>query len=98
MSWKHGVSEFTLYNLKTKFCGMDVSDAMRLKALENANGELKRLLAHDTRLRHAYDVPDRETSSAGRFDLDGIVISRRSTFQQLARGLVYGDHEEGHGR
>jgi putative transposase len=42
---KHGVSEATLYNLKAKFGGMDVSDAKRLKALEDENGKLKRLLA-----------------------------------------------------
>ena len=42
---KHGISEATLYNWKAKFGGMDVSDARRLKALEDENGKLKRLLA-----------------------------------------------------
>jgi putative transposase len=42
---KHGVSDATLYNWKAKFGGMDVSDARRLKALEDENGKLKRLLA-----------------------------------------------------
>jgi len=42
---KHGVSEATLYNWKAKFGGMDVSDARRLKALEDENGKLKRRLA-----------------------------------------------------
>lgn len=42
---KHGISEATLYNWKAKFGGMDVSDAKRLKALEDENGKLKRLLA-----------------------------------------------------
>ena len=42
---KHGVSEATLYNWKAKFGGMDVSDAKRLKALEDENGKLKPLLA-----------------------------------------------------
>jgi putative transposase len=42
---KHGVSEATLYNWKAKFGGMDVSDAKRLKALEDENGKLKKLLA-----------------------------------------------------
>ena len=42
---KHGVSEATLYNWKAKFGGMDISDARRLKALEDENGKLKRLLA-----------------------------------------------------
>jgi putative transposase len=42
---KHGVSEATLYNWKAKYGGMDVSDAKRLKALEDENTKLKKLLA-----------------------------------------------------
>ena len=42
---KHGISEATFYNWKSKFGGMDVSEAKRLKALETENGKLKRLLA-----------------------------------------------------
>lgn len=42
---KHGMSGATLYAWKAKFGGMDVSDAKRLKALEDENTRLKRLLA-----------------------------------------------------
>ncbi len=42
---KHSVSEATLYNWKAKYGGMDVSDAKRLKALEDENMKLKKLLA-----------------------------------------------------
>ena len=42
---KHGVSEATIYNWKAKFGGMDVSEAKRLKALEEENAKLKKLLA-----------------------------------------------------
>lgn len=42
---KHGVSPATLYKWKAKFGGMDVSEARRLKALEDENGRLKRMLA-----------------------------------------------------
>jgi putative transposase len=42
---KHGVSEATLYNWKAKYGGMDVSDAKRLKGLEEENARLKKLLA-----------------------------------------------------
>jgi putative transposase len=42
---KHGVSEATLYIWKAKYGGMDVSDAKRLKALEEENAKLKKLLA-----------------------------------------------------
>jgi len=34
---KHGMSEATLYNWKAKFGGMDVSEAKRLRALEDEN-------------------------------------------------------------
>lgn len=42
---KHGSSEATFYNWKTKYGGMGVSEAKRLKALEEANAKLKKLLA-----------------------------------------------------
>ena len=42
---KHGMSEATFYAWKAKFGGMDVSDAKRLKQLEDENARLKRLLA-----------------------------------------------------
>ena len=42
---KHGISEATLYNWKAKYGGMEVSDAKRLKALEEENARLKKLLA-----------------------------------------------------
>lgn len=42
---KHGISEATLYNRKVKYGGLDVSEARRLKTLEDENGKLKRLLA-----------------------------------------------------
>ena len=42
---KHGVSEATIYNWKAKFGGMDVSEAKRLRQLEDENAKLKRLLA-----------------------------------------------------
>ncbi len=41
---KFGMSEATLYNWKAKYGGMEVSDAKRLKALEE-NAKLKKLLA-----------------------------------------------------
>jgi putative transposase len=42
---KHGVSGATFYKWKSKFGGMDVSDAKRLKSLEDENAKLKKLLA-----------------------------------------------------
>lgn len=42
---RHGVSTATFYKWKAKFAGMGVSEAKRLKALEEENNKLKRLLA-----------------------------------------------------
>ena len=39
------MSEATLYNWKAKYGGLEVSEAKRLRALEDENGRLKRLLA-----------------------------------------------------
>lgn len=42
---RHGVSSATFYKWKAKFGGLDVSEARRLRALEDENGKLKRMLA-----------------------------------------------------
>ena len=42
---KHGMSEGTFYAWKAKYSGMTVSEARRLKALEDENAQLKKLLA-----------------------------------------------------
>ena len=42
---KHGISSATFFKWKAKFGGMDVSDARKLKALEDENRKLKKLLA-----------------------------------------------------
>lgn len=48
---KHGVSDATFYKWRSKYGGMEVSDAKRLKILEDENGRLKKLLAE-----HMMDV------------------------------------------
>lgn len=42
---RHGVSDASIYKWKARFGGMDVSEAKRLKALEDENAKLKRMLA-----------------------------------------------------
>ena len=42
---KYGISSASFYKYKAKFGGMDVSDARKLKALEEENAKLKKLLA-----------------------------------------------------
>jgi len=42
---KHGISDATFYTWRKKFSGMEISEAKRLKALEEENAKLKKLLA-----------------------------------------------------
>lgn len=42
---KHGISDATFYKWRSKYGGMEVSDAKKLKALEEENRKLKKLLA-----------------------------------------------------
>src|SRR5271156_637753 len=42
---KHGLSSPTFYKWKAKFGGLDMSEARRLRALEDENAKLKRMLA-----------------------------------------------------
>jgi len=42
---KHGVSNASIYKWKARYGGMDISEAKRLKALEDENARLKKLLA-----------------------------------------------------
>lgn len=42
---KHGISSATFYKWKAKYGGLQVSDARRLKTLEDENAKLKKLLA-----------------------------------------------------
>ena len=45
---KYGISQPTFYNWKSKFGGMDVSDAKRLRGLEDENRRLKQIVADQT--------------------------------------------------
>jgi putative transposase len=47
----HGISDATFYNWRSKYGGMEVSDAKRLKVLEDENKKLKQMLA-DTMLEN----------------------------------------------
>ena len=42
---KHGISDATFYKWRSRFGGMEISDARKLKALEEENRKLKKLLA-----------------------------------------------------
>jgi putative transposase len=45
LSRRHGIAENTIYRWKSKFGGMEVSDAKRLRELQQENAKLKKLLA-----------------------------------------------------
>jgi putative transposase len=45
---RHGITPHTFYRWKAKYAGMEVSDARRLKALEDENRRLKRIVAGQT--------------------------------------------------
>ena len=59
---KHGVSNATFYKWRSRYGGMEVSDARKLKALEDENRRLKKLLA-DTML-DAATLKEQKTSNA----------------------------------
>ena len=42
---KHGISDATFYKWRSRYGGMEISDARRLKALDDENRKLKKLLA-----------------------------------------------------
>ena len=58
---RHGISEATIYNWKAKYGGLEVSEAKRLRSLEDENAKLKKLLA-ETMLDNAIlkDVTSRK--------------------------------------
>src|ERR1700684_2442547 len=66
---KHGVSEATLYNWKAKYGGMDVSEARRLKQLEEEKAQLKEALGRA-------DVGGRRASRASVKKMVGLAVKR----------------------
>ncbi len=50
---RHGISPATFYKWKARYGGLEVSDARRLRHLEDENGKLKQLLAESTLDNHA---------------------------------------------
>ena len=48
MCRRHGISSATFYKWKSKYSGLEASEARRLRALEDENARLKKLLAEAT--------------------------------------------------
>jgi putative transposase len=53
---KHGFSDASFYNWRSKYGGMELSDIKRLKALERENARLKKLLAETMLDKEAIEV------------------------------------------
>ena len=86
---KHGVSSATFYKWKAKFCGLDVSEARRLKGLEDENGRLKRMLA-DAMLDNAALKDLLGKSGDARSATGGCGVSRRGLRDERAAGVPGG--------
>lgn len=82
---RHGLSSATFYKLKAEYGGIEVSEAVRLKALEDENAKLKRLLA-DTMLDRA--IGPRDNGNGHPEKLAGKVLT---TLIKMARRGASGD-------
>ena len=68
---KYGISDATFYKWKTRYGGLEVSEAKRLKALEDENSRLKRLLADAMPDNAALNVSERLSRNGRRSDTFG---------------------------
>ena len=87
---KHGISDATFYKWRSKYGGMDISDARRLKALEEENRKLKKLLAEiDARCGHTQrDARKKLLTPRARRMAVSWAIKDRHYSQRRACGLV----------
>ena len=83
---RHGVSSATFYKWKAKYGGLGVSEAKRLRALEDENGRLKRMLA-DAMLDNAALKDLLGKSGDARRTTGGGAVSAPSLRDQRAAGL-----------
>ena len=69
MCGQHGISSAAFYKWKAKYGGLDVSDAKRLKSLEEENAKVKKLLAEamldNAMLKDIASITNRTFSSTG---------------------------------
>ena len=82
---KYGISEATFYSWKSKYGGMDASEAKRLKALETENAKLEKLLA-DTMLDNAA-LKDLLSKGDARREARGCCPSQGSARDKRAAGV-----------
>ena len=70
---KHGISDAKVYTWRSKYGGMEVSDARKLKGLEEENARLKKLLAESANQRWSLDFVSDVLSSGRRFRVLAVV-------------------------
>ncbi|MDY7576719.1 IS3 family transposase [Herbaspirillum sp. RTI4] len=87
---KHGISDVTFYNWRSKFGGMEVSEARRLKALEEENQKLKRLVAEQALdILVLKDVPAKKVAlPAQRKEIVQQVIAQYDFSERRACSLI----------
>lgn len=88
MCRKHGISSATLYAWKAKYDGMDVSQARKLKVLEEENGRLKQLLV-DAMLVNAVLEEVAEKTGEARRSAEGCRACSAVVRHQRASGLYH---------
>lgn len=86
LAHEHGISEATIYTWKSKYGGLEVSEAQRLKALDDENRRLKTLVADLSLDKEVLKAVIRKTAGACRFETGrGVRLSAVS--DQRAPGL-----------
>ena len=87
---KHGISDATFYKWKARYGGLEVSEAKRLKALEDENAKLKRLLGrgHARQRRAEGSAAKKLTTPAARREAALRLVAERGFSQRRACGLV----------
>jgi putative transposase len=88
---KHGVSDATFYKKRSKYGGMEVSDARKLKALKKENRKLKKLLAETALLWLRQCAEQRTEMPTSTLHKNSIVCTKKSgklpiCVQSLHRG------------
>lgn len=88
---KHGISAAMFYKFKGQFGGMEVSDARRLKALEDENARLKKLLAEQM-LDNAIPKDVAAKNGNARCEAGGGGSCLRGAWSEPASGVLGSEH------
>ena len=93
---KHGISDATFYNWKAKYGGMTVSEAARLRALEDENRRLKKLPAVPYAQRHRRLQPGMPGMHRRHLAVGSAGCSRAERHRRASRAAVHGGQRQRH--